>query len=251
MPDQDIFAVNEKDQTPVTPVKEGEEGKPTQPQVSNYDQMLQMIVNPDGQPKYKSVEDALRGASHAQAHIATLEQELAQLRANGESTKKVEDILEALKSQEKQDQVEPVNQGEKALTPDEIQKLVQNTVTDMEKRSTQAENIKKVASKFKELYGEKASETLYGKAEDLGFSKEDINGLIAKSPKAAFKLLGVEETRSSNSDTVTPGVNTEGFQHKSDKPAPSSMGYVSSKQLTTNWMESKKKTLKRLGLDEN
>ena len=143
-----------------------------------------------------------------------MEQELADARNSKDEATKLDDVLAALKPQG-DDTKKPSDDGEVKLTAADIQKIVESKITDISNKSTQADNIKAVASKFKELYGEKASETLYGNANDLGLSKEDINSLIAKNPTAALRMLGVDtKTKPADNDTFTGNVNTDSFQHK-------------------------------------
>jgi hypothetical protein len=244
MSDQDLFNTDNKDTAPIpaTPVTE------PQKQTPDYNQMLGMIVNAEGKAKYTTVEDALKGASHAQVHIATLEQELATLKSSLGDSKKVEDLIATLQSQKNDDNPTSDN-GQKTLSETDIQMLIKNTLTDINSQSTQQANIASVTGKFKELYGEKASETLYSKAEDLGMSKADINGLIAKNPTAAFRVLGIDNKSKTDVNVNKSSVNTENFNQSTPPPPVSSMGYVSTKQLTSNWLESKKRTLERLGLE--
>ena len=242
MSDQDLF---NKDNDKIPPV-ETPPVESTQNQSPNYDLQLGMIVDAEGKAKYGSVDDALKGAAHAQAHIANLEQELAALRTDGEGSKKIEDVIAALQSQKDNDQ-KPADDGQpKGLSATDIQDLVKNAVRDINSQATQEQNIVSVTSKFKELYGEKASETLYSKANDLGMSKEDINGLIAKNPTAAFRVLGVDVKAKPNLDVTHSSVNSEQFQEKGEPKIESSMGYVTSKKLTSNWLASKAKTNERL-----
>jgi len=243
MSDQDLFNDDKKDEdqkkeTPPNDLK--------QDQSTNYDQMLGMVVNAEGKQKYDSVESLIKGAVHGQAHIANLEQELSALKASEGDNKKVEDIIKALQSQ-KDDQSSDDKEKPPGMSQTDIQDLVKNTLTDINSQTVQQTNIKTVTDKFKELYGDKASETLYSKADDLSMSKEDINSLIAKNPTAAFKLLGVEHKDKPVIPPMNSSVNTEEFQKKGSPPVESSMGYISSKQLTSNWEVSKAKTLKRLG----
>lgn len=243
MSDQDLFDKDEtkdKDKQQVTP----DVNQPIQ--TPNYDQMLGMIVDAEGKVKYNSVDDALKGAAHAQAHIANLEQELAALRENGEGSKKIEDIITALQSQ-KNDDNKPSDDGQpKGLSATDIQALVKDVVTDINSEATQNQNIKEVTGKFVELYGDKASETLYSKANDLGMSNEDINSLIAKNPAAAFRVLGVDVKAKPVLDVTQNSVNSENFQQKGEPQVESSMGYITSKKLKENWLASKERTNKRL-----
>ena len=240
MSDQDLFNNDNNDQTP--PAKTPDGGQPAQS--PNYDQMLSMIVNGDGAQKYKSVDEALKGAAHAQAHIEKLEKELETARNSQNDSTKLEDLIEALKSKQEQDHT-PAPESTPQITPDIIEQLVESKLNDISTKTTREQNITAVTSKFRELYGEKASETLYSKANDLGMSKEDINSLIASNPKAAFKVLGVDDSHKPDVN-VNSDVNTENFNHKPAPQTKSAMGYVSTKELTESWMASKKKTLDRL-----
>lgn len=243
MSDQDLFE-NDKDKpaTPVTP----EPGKA--PQSSDYTSILSGIVNQEGKPKYATVEDALKGAAHAQAHIAKLEQEMAELKAKTESAKKIEDLigaLEAKKDPTKENSKEPTK-----VDPADIQKIVQDVLQDVNQKATKEQNVKTVTSVFKKLYNDKASETLYGKAEDLGMSKAEINSLIASNPKAALKLLGVEDKPSKDVDPTSSTVDPSRFQGQPPQKPKSVMGYVSNKDLTESWLATKQKTLKQLGIEK-
>lgn len=240
MSDQDLF--NDKDKgNEVTPVT-----LPTNSPSTDYTNMLGMIVNSEGKPKYATIDEALKGAVHAQAHISKLEQELADARKSQESAKKIEDVISTLQSRNNTDQSGSDKSLVKSVTPTDIQDIVKNVITDINTKATQDTNIKTVTSKFKELYGEKASETLYGKANDLGMSREDINSLIAKNPQAALRVLGVDTKTKPNTNLDKGSVNTETFKSQ-DKTSPkSAMGYTSTKELQGLWEQSKQRTLERL-----
>lgn len=244
MSDQDLF---EEDKDKDKGQEPNKEVQTPSSQTPNYDQMLAMIVNDEGSPKYKSVDDALKGAAFAQAHIAKLEQELAELRNGQGNAKKIEDVLAALQAQKGTDQI-PSGEGENKVSPTDIQEVVKNVMMDINNSAAREQNVKTVTNKFKELYGEKASETLYGKANDLGMSREDINGLIAKNPVAALKLLGVDSKNTPLDDIRKSSVNTEQFNQKAEPEVKSVMGYVKTKDLVESWKASKEKTNKRLGL---
>lgn len=248
MSDHDLFKEPAKEE-PNTDLPTGEPNTPVE-KPTEYEQMLSMIVNEEGKPKYTSIEDALKGAAHAQAHIANLERDMAELRANGENTKKIEDVIASIKEGRTQEDppAAPNSEADKSFTESDIQALVKNAVMDITTKSTQETNIKEVTGKFRELYGEKASETLYSKADDLGMSKEDINSLIAKNPKAAFRVLGIGDNKEVNKSPFNSNINTERFQDKPTPEARSSMGYVSTKELTSNWLSVKERTKQKLGL---
>jgi len=101
MSDQDIFN-KETDKDLITPpivdpiiAKVIDKKEPTE----SYNQMLGMIINTEGEQKYSNIEEALKGAAHAQSYIAKLETELAEAKTSGATTSKLEDILSAVKTQ--------------------------------------------------------------------------------------------------------------------------------------------------------
>ncbi len=238
MSDQDLFNNDDtKDPSSETQNENKDE------QSSDYNQMLSLIVNQDGKQKYNSVEEVIKGTIHAQAHISNLEKELSTMKETQKESSKIEDVISAIKQENSSDNGD--KKGE-SISPTAIQDIVNKTIRDINSESVREENVTTVISKFKDLYGDKASETLYGKANDLGLSKEDINSLIEKNPNAVFRMLGVDKTNKDNTNLDTSNFNSESFKEKKKEEINSSMGFISSKQLEANWLESKKRTLARL-----
>jgi len=241
--DQDLFNKTPTDKDPApAPQDKDLSGTPT-----NYDPLLGMIVNSDGQQKYTTVEEALKGANHANSHISNLEKELKDLRDAQEKQPKLDDVIAAIQSQNNQDPGNTDDGKPKQLTAADIQGMVEQTMTNISTKATTEQNISTVTGKFKELYGDKASETLYGKANDLGMSQEEINSLISTNPTAVFRMLGIDENIKPDVNTDTGNIDPQNFQQKAPSEIPSSMGYVSSKQLEANWLESKKRTNEKHG----
>lgn len=231
-----------------------DEGTPNGDQAggnSGVEVYLSQLTNENGEPKYKTPEEALKGAVHAQQHIKTLEEELAELRVKAQEGEVFAKVLEKLNGPVEKDEAKP--KAENSLSVDDVAKVVDQLLTQRTTESTRKQNVSTVTSKFKQLYGDKASETLYGKAEDLGFTKEGINELIASNPKAALKILGAEGgTPAPEADPIVGGnVNAQNLGAKQDAPLESSMGYISEKDLTENFRKSRSATYKRLGIDES
>lgn len=243
MSDNDIFNTGDKDKTPV-PVPEEKVITPT---AANYDPLLGMIVNQDGEQKYKTVEEALKGAGHANTHIAKLEQELTALRDAHDKQPKLDDVISAIQSQQVKP-IEDVKTDNVSLT--EIQALVNQTLEQNSVKQVRELNVAEVTGRFKELYGDKASETLYGKANDLGMSQEEINSLIATNPTAVFRMLRVEETKPTGMPPIDSTVNSQNFQDKKLPEISSSMGYLDNGKLEKNWLESKARVYEKLGLTQ-
>ncbi len=244
MPDKDIFDKdkenNNDDKTNKDVIK---------PDDKSTDQLLATIVNEDGSQKYKNIEEALSATAHAQKHIKTLESENAELKDKGDNTDKLDELLEAVRKSKGS------GEGDKdtsAMKPEDVLGIVESYINDTKIAENKSNNIGVVANLFKERYGKDASEKLYGKAEDLGFSRDEINSMIANNPNAALKVLGEENKSVRKTDIITDksSVSTRQFDVTPDDKPTSVMGIGSSKDLTDAWNASKQKTLERLGLSE-
>jgi hypothetical protein len=247
MPDQDIFDEDEgkNKETPAEQTPPDGEEKPGE-STPEADQLLSLITNEDGTPKYKTLEEMAKGAAHAQEHIRNIESELAEAKAKGNPTEKLEELLEAVKSKGS-------GQGEEASTmkPEDVLGIVKDFFSDVKAAESRENNISTVTTVFKERYGKDAREKLYGKAEDLGFSKEEINRMIATNPTAALKVLGEDAPKRKQADPVGGmGVSTSQFRETPPSQPKSVMGHTSQKVLMDAWEQSKQKTLERLGYNK-
>ncbi len=236
MSDKDLFEGTPTDEGTVAPVDKTGEGEG-----GGY---LATILNDEGKQKYATVEEALKGSVNAQEHIKTIEAELKTLREDADKGVNMEQILDALKASKTEDNSETPATG---ITPEQLASSVEQLLDKRESVQSQKQNVTTVTSLFKEKYGEKASEVMYGKANDLGFSKSEINSMIAHNPKAALAVLD-SSLKGTTVDVVTSGgdVNTAAFQIKGEEKPRSVMGATNSKELTDSWKISQAATLKRL-----
>lgn len=189
MSDQTIFGNESIPQTPANP---NTGSNPVLTQNDALATMLADIRNEQGQPKYRSVEDALKALKVSQEYIPTLKQQLdAKDRELSELKPQVEKIntLEETLRQLTQNQNTPANQPAR-VDEEVIANLVNSQLSRVQEQATQAANIKAVVAKVREQFGDKAEEVFYSKATELGMSKADINALAAKSPSAAIAALG-------------------------------------------------------------
>lgn len=156
--------------------------------------------------KYASVSDALKSVPHAQKHIQTLEQELAQAREELTKRKTAEQLLEEMKAGQKP--VEPT--APVAFDPDKVTQLVNQTLEQREAQRIASENVSIVTSSFTQKYGEKAEEIYNKVAQESGLSVQALNKLAATSPSAVLKLAGlVGQQASPAPGKPTGSVNTE------------------------------------------
>ena len=182
--------------------------------------MLGSIKNERGEPKYKTVADALNALRHSQEYISTLkqtkeelEQKLNELSVKASKVDELERVVLELTTR-KDDTT--LNQSS-SLTEEKVAELVTRTLTQAQQKQVQQDNITLVTETVKKTFGEKASEVFYGKAKELGLTVEEFNKLAAKTPKAVLKLVGIdgEKPPVSNKNT-TSAFNTEGFTPKQD-----------------------------------
>ena len=246
MPDQDIFDEEPKVTPPITPDAKPAEGI-VNSDTASTDQLLASIVNSDGTQKYKSVEEALKATAHAQQFIETLKADNAALKEKGNASEKLDELLEAVKrSKESGDGAK----DSPTMKPEDVLGIVKEYFDNTKASETRANNIKTVTTVFKDRYGENASTELYKKAADLGFNREEINGMIANNPKAVLKVLGMEGKTDKKVDTLTVGsVRTSSFSQNEDTAPRSVMGSTRSKDLIDAWNANKQKTLERLGIE--
>lgn len=179
--------------------------------------LLSQIKNEKGEPKYKTVEDALTGLMHAQNHIATLvqekrqvETEINELRPVAEQVKELRQVVERLTSSNSAPTQTVAVQG---MSEEKIAELVQNTLNRTQQAQVAKQNLDAVVATVKAKFGDKAEQEFYGKAKELGMSMEEINILASRTPKAALRMLGLEDTArvQNTSGAPTGTVNTTTF----------------------------------------
>ena len=156
--------------------------------------------------KYSSAEEALRSVPHAQQHIKTLEEEMAQLKEELSKRKTTQELLDEIKSG-----VQPVEKTtqEVGLNQDNIMELVNQTLKQNEQKKTAQANASQVASKFSEKYGSNA-ETVYNSlAKDLNLTPQKLNELAATSPNLVLRLADLEPNVKTNVSKTSSSVNTE------------------------------------------
>ncbi|AJT60711.1 putative porin superfamily protein [Citrobacter phage CVT22] len=167
------------------------------PSASTYADLLGSIKNEQGVQKYATIEEALKGLANAQEYIPQVktqlsakEQELADLRAELEKRKAVEDVIASLQPKQPEPVVEPTSQPSQGLSAEDVQRYVEQALNQSKAQDIQTSNTSKVRSALVSKYGEKAQEVATARATELGMSMADLNKLAASSPDAALALLG-------------------------------------------------------------
>ena len=210
-----IFTENQNTQE--TPENNEQPNTDTPSTPNPLEDLLKEIRNEQGEPKYKSVEDALVGLKHAQEYIPKVKQEKSEaelelntLREEVERLKALEETVLELTQKQEQTPTSGVALGE-----EDIARLVEQTLTNKQKESVQKANQELVVRTLSEKFGEEAEEVFYGKAKELGLTVEEMNALAARSAQSVLTLMGVTETVAHKQTQKSPtqsSVNTAAFQ---------------------------------------
>lgn len=153
-----------------------------------YADLLQTITTEDGRPKYANVSDAISSIPHAQKHIRTLEQELADMRAQMEKIAKEKEELITGSRLETQQQV----QDAPTLREDQVAELVNKTLSQREQQMVQQKNVGTVVSTLTDKFGssEAADKAYRAKAAEMGINLDMMNSLAMHSPQAVLAYFG-------------------------------------------------------------
>ena len=187
---------------------------------SNTDELgtlLAGIKNERGEQKYKTVNDALKALGHSQAFIPELQSKVKQTEDQmNQAAEKLRE-LDALKDTvaqltERLTQKTPETPGAQVSEAD-IAEIISRQMAAKQLQEQQASNTSMVTVALGKQFGDKAAEVFYGKAQELGMSKEQINQLAASAPQAVLTMFGVSggvaQKQTANPPIGT--VNTAGF----------------------------------------
>jgi len=158
--------------------------------------------------KFKTVEALAASVNYKDEHIAKLEAENRNLREKTVNADEVfNKLLESKEKENTKTTVEP-------LTTDEIQRIVQDTLTKTKTQDEATTNIKKANDTLVQKLGglEKAQDFLKQKSIELGLGIEFLMSTAAKSPSAFLKVIGVDEQKSNpqNNPIIQGTKNTDG-----------------------------------------
>lgn len=184
---------------------------------TDFAHLLSSIKNERGEQKYATLQDALIGLKNAQEFIPTLQAtqaqkdaEIERLRAEAERVAELERTVAALTSQPPQ-----APTSAPVLDENKLADLVNRTLTQREQQALAQANIQTVVTTLQQSFGADADKKFYGKGAEMGMSREEMNALAAKSPKAVLTMLGITQAaqpNKPNNPSPTPGtVNTSAF----------------------------------------
>ena len=188
------------------PAPQAQEPNPSQQVDPNtlFANQLAAITSDDGRQKYADVNTALSSIPHAQNHIKSLENQLAQMQEELNKRQGMEQVLERIQATQSTNTDQPsVNSESAALGEDDIVRIL----TQREQAQAAQANEIDFSNALREKFGDKATEVLGAKATELGISLEFMQSLAQKSPKAALKYF--DEEASAGPQPTTPSNNPQ------------------------------------------
>jgi hypothetical protein len=217
MSDQTSIFDNQESGTTLPPSGTGNtDNVNTESELTN---LLAGIKNERGEPKYKTLKDALVGLQNAQTYIPKLTDDLSQkdkeierLRKEAERIAELENSIRSLT--EKTDEA---GKPPAALSEQTVAELVDRTLSQREQIAQAKINQKAVVNALVAKFGDKAEQTFNETAAELGMSVAELNVLAAKNPKLIFKTLGITQAAPpTQGSTQTSSVNSSSFVPPTD-----------------------------------
>lgn len=250
MSDQNVFDSNNPQATPAQ--------EPTPNQDNVFADQLAAIKNEEGQPKYNSVEEALKGAAHGQEYISQLKQQLSTLQQEKESLtqelgkrESVEEVVQRLTASKDEEPKE--TPPTPSLDEQTVEQLV-TTLLDKRSAASKAEdNFNTVQSKLIEKFGSAsdASSAIQAKAKELGMATEDLGNLAKEKPSLVLELFKTSEKQSTPNPTSGGHKTTNDFVPKEEglqSPEKSLLVGATAKEQREYMRKVKEDVYKRLGV---
>lgn len=171
---------------------------------SGVEDLLAAIKNEQGEPKYKTVEDAVKALAASQAFIPTLigekkalEDKLKELEVKAGQAQSMEEVLRKLAAEkEPTPVVSDPNNG--ALSADKIAELVRKELEANQVKSQAKLNADTVHNSLKQKFGDKAQAEVARKAAELGTTPEQLGELAKSSPQMVLALFNAQRAPSAS-----------------------------------------------------
>lgn len=172
--------------------------------------------------KWRDPEVIAKGKLDADAYIEQLKAQVEELKKLAERGAKVEDLVAKLdqkaaqttsaNSQASNSSGATATNTKSAISEEDIQSLVEKTLTQREQRQTLDQNISQVDRQLKEMFGTEAGNKLKEKAAQLGLGLDELKNVAGKSPTAFFTLIGEKPKEFSPMTSGT--IRTEGVSNQ-------------------------------------
>lgn len=184
--------------------------------------LLASIKNEQGQQKYATVEEALKGLQHAQGYISSVKserddfmQKYEQERQAAERVAELERLVQDLTQRQESSAKKP---DAPSIDPEAITNLVKSQLASARQEEQQSLNRQTVKSALVGKLGEeKAAEFFNQKAIELGMDASRLTQLASESPQAVLAMLGVSGEGASKQPRFSPSspsIRTEGVPQR-------------------------------------
>lgn len=154
--------------------------------------------------KFKDVQGLARGKLESDNYIKELTGRLDELRKELDSRTNLDTFLKEMKelkevrspSQTPQEQRDtPVPPTSKELDDSTIEETLSRLLDQRMQKQQSETNLEKVQKVLKDQFGDEASRVINHKANELGMTVKDLEGLATRSPSAFLTLVGVSSER--------------------------------------------------------
>lgn len=181
--------------------------------------------------KFKDVADLAKGKAHSDAFIARLEKEMEGLRTELNTRLKLEEFMDRMNSNNSSQAASQTTQtagssnqfegtAQNTISPTDIEKVIEQRLQAREAEKAVQTNLEMTKSKLQAAFGENYVSELEARTQSLGLSKDFVNDLAKREPKALFALLNLNETPQRQApDVFAPrgSVNTGGLSQASSQ----------------------------------
>jgi hypothetical protein len=152
--------------------------------------------------KFDSAESLARGKAEADMFVERLQGELKGLRDELKTRTSLDEFMDKMNSQQpteapvvqpniqEQPPAEPA--GIQNMSPEQIESLLEQKLTQREQEINQTRNLEEVKSKLLKHFGDNYQNTLKTKAAELGLGEQFLDDLAKTQPKAFTHLLGLD-----------------------------------------------------------
>ena len=218
---------------------------------------LASIKNEAGEPKYKSVEEAIKALANSQAFIPQLlsekkqlEEEVTQLREKAKKVDNIDEVLAKLSAQE-----QPVKQEEKTpqtsgLSEEAVVNLVRKALDQKEAESKQQSNLTRVQNSLKEKFGDKTKEVVAKKAQELNTTPEAIGQLSVSNPDLVLALFNTSTAKPIPPTTSSVNLHSPSVPEGLKKPEKSLLLGATSREQTEFMKQVKAEVYRKYNVTE-
>lgn len=219
--------------------------------------LLASIKNENGEPKYRSTEDALKALANSQAFIPQLlsekkqlEDEMKLLREQANKAASLDEVIEKLRTAGvEQKKPEDVTHPSGGLSEEAVANLVKKALEDREMSVKSKSNFERVNGELVKKFGqEKAQEVVSKKAAELGMTSEELGALAQSKPDLVLALFGDQKPKPAQPTTSSVNLPFNPPASTVQKPTKSLLIGATSRDQTDFMKQIKEDVYRRHGV---